>query len=244
MNVEVIRNLVGRVSVFRDYDDFFNFFYKNEKNVFVLSFLNAHAINLALKNEKFRAALEASNCLLRDGVGFEMLSSILKIDPGINMNGTDLIPVILKKAALENKKIGLIGTTDFYVEKAASILINRGANISFYINGFKNIDEYVDVIKSSDVQLIILGMGMPKQEIVASEIASRLDKKLILINGGAIIDFIAGRFTRAPLWLRKLKMEWAYRFFLEPRRLWKRYFLGNIVFMLNLRKLKKYENNK
>ena len=72
---------------------------------------------------------------------------------------------------------------------------------------------------------------MPKQKLLAEMLAKRLEGPILIVNGGAILDFMAGRFQRAPTLLRRLGLEWSYRLWLEPRRLWRRYVIGNAVFM-------------
>jgi exopolysaccharide biosynthesis WecB/TagA/CpsF family protein len=74
-------------------------------------------------------------------------------------------------------------------------------------------------------------MGMPRQELLSAMIAKELRGPILIVNGGAILDFMAGRFKRAPRMLRRLGLEWAFRLLLEPNRLWRRYLLGNFVFL-------------
>jgi exopolysaccharide biosynthesis WecB/TagA/CpsF family protein len=74
-------------------------------------------------------------------------------------------------------------------------------------------------------------MGMPRQEEVAILLRSALNFPCLIVCGGAIIDFMGGKTSRAPLWVRQARMEWAYRLALEPRRLFQRYVVGNPVFL-------------
>jgi len=80
-------------------------------------------------------------------------------------------------------------------------------------------------------ELIVLGMGMPKQEAVAAELAVTGGPCLI-VCGGAILDFLGGKVSRAPEWLRRLGGEWLYRLLREPKRLFMRYVVGNPLFLL------------
>jgi exopolysaccharide biosynthesis WecB/TagA/CpsF family protein len=79
--------------------------------------------------------------------------------------------------------------------------------------------------------LIILGMGMPRQEIVALALRAALHRPCLIVCGGAILDFLGGRVPRAPRLLQGLGLEWAWRLAREPRRLFRRYVLGNPVFI-------------
>ncbi|CCD00703.1 putative Glycosyl transferase, WecB/TagA/CpsF family (fragment) (plasmid) [Azospirillum baldaniorum] len=71
---------------------------------------------------------------------------------------------------------------------------------------------------------------MPRQEEVAVQLKRALDHKVLIVNGGAIIDFLAGRFTRAPAAVQRIGLEWAFRLVQEPRRLFRRYCVGAFGF--------------
>ena len=87
-------------------------------------------------------------------------------------------------------------------------------------------------------ELVILAMGNPKQEAVARAIAAATTQPMVIVNGGAIADFLAHRFERAPLWVRRAHCEWLYRVLLEPKRLWRRYLLGGFSFVWHIVRLR------
>ena len=89
----------------------------------------------------------------------------------------------------------------------------------------------IEEINSRKVDVLIVGMGVPKQELWITAIKDKLETAKLCVAGGAIIDFIAGNVTRAPKWMRVMQIEWLYRLFLEPKRLWRRYLIGNIKFL-------------
>ena len=83
--------------------------------------------------------------------------------------------------------------------------------------------------------LIVLGMGMPKQERLALKIKDMLsDNDVLIVNGGAIIDRISGVVERAPSWMAENGLEWLYRLCKEPGRLFRRYVIGNPMFLLRV----------
>ena len=98
-------------------------------------------------------------------------------------------------------------------------------------DGFASVDTYLELASARQPQLIVLGMGMPKQEAVAARLAASAGPCLI-VCGGAILDFLGGKVSRAPLWLRRLRGEWVYRLLREPKRLFIRYVVGNPLFLL------------
>lgn len=198
--------------------------------VTTLSFLNAHGANLAWTNDEFFQALNHSDVVVRDGIGIRVLLMHLGLEPGINLNGTDLIPRLLR-AAPPGVQIALWGTRGPYLERAASALRHLSHAISI-ADGFQQPEYYVDLLAQQAPGVIVLGMGMPKQEIMARLLSEKSQSRtLLIVSGGAIIDFLGGRFPRAPMWLRSAGMEWAYRLLKEPRRLWRRYILGNALFL-------------
>lgn len=194
----------------------------------VLSFFNQHAFNLAWSDADFRRSLAHSDVLLRDGVGIAALLKLLGRDPGLNMNGTDLIPQIVR--AYKGRRVAVVGTATPHLEQAAQRLREMGAQVVFVQDGFADESRYLDKLVAAEPELVILGMGMPRQERLATALSSALRGPALVVNGGAILDFLAGRFPRAPQWLRRLRLEWLYRLLREPRRLWRRYIVGGAQF--------------
>ncbi|WP_439394130.1 WecB/TagA/CpsF family glycosyltransferase [Bradyrhizobium sp. PMVTL-01] len=195
----------------------------------IVSFLNAHAVNLCCRNSDFNSALLGSHVLLRDGVGVEMIMRAAGLRPGINNNGTDFIPKLLRSRP--GARVAVIGTEEPWLSTACARIEELGARVVVAIDGFQQLTSYVHKIRESTPDFVVLGMGMPKQEFVAAELVKQLDRQACLIlNGGAILDFLADRFPRAPHLLRRFRMEWLFRLLLEPRRLGRRYILGGVIF--------------
>jgi exopolysaccharide biosynthesis WecB/TagA/CpsF family protein len=87
-------------------------------------------------------------------------------------------------------------------------------------------------------EFVILAMGNPRQEMVAQRIAAAATHPVVIVNGGAIADFLAQRFERSPSWVRRMRCEWIFRLLLEPRRLWRRYLLGGVSFAWHVLRLR------
>jgi exopolysaccharide biosynthesis WecB/TagA/CpsF family protein len=145
------------------------------------------------------------------------------------MNGTDLIPEIARQFL--GRRIALCGTKEPYLSLAAEKVTALGGVVVLMVDGFQPMASYINAVKESQADLVILGMGMPKQEDVSMLLAEHADNPLVIVNGGAILDFWANRFPRAPKVWQTLRLEWLFRLLLEPRRLWKRYILGNVIFL-------------
>jgi exopolysaccharide biosynthesis WecB/TagA/CpsF family protein len=204
----------------------------NTKGPTVVSFVNAHACNLAEASDEFEKALLRSDLLLRDGIGTKILLKVFGKLAGYNVNGTDLIPKILK--LLEKKQFVFIGTEQKYVEKAAEIYQTQGTMVKDHMDGFKDFPTMLSFIESTKAECVVLGMGMPKQELFSEYVKDNYSGDVLIINGGAIFDFIAGRFSRAPNFMRNYGLEWLYRLLKEPIRLFKRYVLGIPIFFMKV----------
>jgi N-acetylglucosaminyldiphosphoundecaprenol N-acetyl-beta-D-mannosaminyltransferase len=196
----------------------------------VVAFANAHALNFVASSPSFFQALQSADWVLRDGSGVATLLKLLGKDPGINLNGTDLIPKIIR--LFNGRRIAFFGTQEPYLQQgltAAGQFAPQSELVGAH--GFLEMDAYLSLAATQRSDLIVLGMGMPKQETVAAALRAKLDFPCTIVCGGAIIDFLAGRTARAPFWMRRIGVEWAYRLGMEPKRLFHRYVIGNPVFL-------------
>ncbi len=207
-----------------------------------IAFLNAHACLLGRKNSSFADSIHRSDLVLRDGIGVKIMLKYLGLIPGYNANGTDLIPAILKEH--KDKRIFCIGTEEPFITHGVEKMRKDDINIVGYMDGFCSNEEMLDEIEKHLPDIVLLGMGMPKQELFCSFLKqSDYKAPILLICGGAIIDFYADRFSRAPSFMRNNGLEWLYRLLSEPRRLFKRYVVGIPVFIFVLLFLDRARSN-
>jgi len=191
----------------------------------ILSFVNMHAINLCWGSGTAFDAFHASDVLLRDGIGLSVGMKALGVDPGLNMNGTDFIPLLLR--TLPKRRLAIYGTATPWLERARIHLEHTTPHaIVDMQHGFHTVERYVESARRHKPAVILLAMGMPRQEAVAAELKRGLDHPVLIVNGGAIVDFMAQRFDRAPAVLQQMGLEWAFRLAQEPRRLFRRYVHG------------------
>ena len=195
-----------------------------------IGFINQHAYNLIIKNNEVAAYFDSLTYRLRDGSGIKMACKLNNCDPGANLNGTDFIPKLVGSVISKEKKCNLfiLGTEEPWLSKGSAQLLNGQSGYS--LDGFRSDNEYADFIKEhtddTKFTLIVLAMGMPKQERIAKLLKSQVCGPAVIVCGGAIVDFCAGRFERAPLFFRKNGLEWLYRLIKEPERLFSRYVVG------------------
>lgn len=202
----------------------------------VVTFINAHAINLMYDDEGFVADVLNSDYLFRDGVGIKVAGAVIGMPVGLNMNGTDFIPLFLKYCHL--KKVVFYGTAEPHISKAVKWAESNRLTVVNYLDGFQDEQVYVSNAVMERPGVIILGMGMPIQESVSIKLRNALPLNTVIVNGGAIFDFLAERYPRAPVWMRAIGLEWVYRLTKEPQRLWRRYMVGNLFFLYRLAVLK------
>lgn len=200
-----------------------------------VSFANAHTLNLASSNDSFRAALQ-NFLVLNDGVGVDIASWYKFGRPfAANLNGTDFVPYYLASTR-HRLRLYLIGTSDAAVSEAAERLRVRYPRhtVVGHRNGFFTGPEDAEAtcrdIRSARADCVLVGMGNPLQELWIDEFAAKTAAK-VLFGVGALFDFEAGNVRRAPAWMQSLRCEWGYRLLQEPRRLARRYLVGNIMFL-------------
>ncbi|MER0237574.1 WecB/TagA/CpsF family glycosyltransferase [Fulvimarina sp. MAC8] len=202
-----------------------------------LAFLNAHCVNLARRDEAYRKAL-ARCVVLPDGIGVDLGAQLLHGRKfAENLNGTDFVPRFFREAKTP-LKIGLVGGAPGVAVKAADTLRSALPEHEFVAvsDGFfgeAGRDAVLVRLEEGQFDVVLVAMGVPAQERFMVE---HLDARhgRILIGVGALFDFLAGNVARAPLAVRKLRLEWAWRLGLEPSRLWRRYVLGNPLFIAEI----------
>jgi alpha-1,3-mannosyltransferase len=202
----------------------------------LVGFCNAHTVNLAAHDEQLVDALRTF-LVLNDGVGVDLASRLLYGRPfPDNLVGTDFVPRLLD-ASQHELTIFLLGSAEGVANKAAAALQKRyprhrivGTHHGFFTDAEG--DRIVRAIASASPDLILIGMGQPRQELWAREKLAQLPAVTMCV--GAFLEFTAGTVRRAPLWMRSVGLEWLFRLALEPRRLGHRYVRGNLEFVARL----------
>ncbi|MCB5199593.1 WecB/TagA/CpsF family glycosyltransferase [Loktanella sp. TSTF-M6] len=198
-------------------------------------FVNAHCANVMESDRQYAAALRCADMLLPDGVGVSLAARMTGQRLTANLNGTDLIPALLVQAAREGRGVFLFGGTPGTADLAARNLIRAipHLRITGTRDGFAGAQDDAAVIadiNASGADIVLVALGVPVQEIWLHRNAHLLNASLTL-GVGAALDFYAGNVSRAPAWLRRARSEWIWRLAQEPRRLAKRYLLGNATFL-------------
>lgn len=198
-------------------------------------FMNAHCCNVATDDRQYAGAVESADYLLPDGVGIHFAAKMTGQTLTENLNGTDLIPAMLKEASLRGKSVYLFGGKPGTAEAAAVNLTKKIPNLKIAgtrdgYDGAVNDEIVVDAINASGADIVLVALGVPRQELWLHRNAAYLNAGLTM-GVGAAFDFFAGSVTRAPNWVRKARSEWVWRLAQEPRRLANRYLIGNGTFL-------------
>ena len=207
----------------------------------LINTVNSHSFVTAQKDDAFAAALLGGDYLIPDGVSIVRACRSLGLPgaPEEKVAGADLFAFEMERLNLKGGKCFFMGsspsTLEKIVEKAAAAYPN--IRVETYSPPYK--DEFseeddaaiISAVNASDPDLLWIGMTAPKQEKWAFSHWDRLDIRCHCGTIGAVFDFFAGTVSRAPAWWIDHGLEWLYRFFREPRRMWRRTIVSNFRFL-------------
>lgn len=207
-----------------------------------MHFVNAHCINVAAKDSKYRKILSQSEALFADGSGIKLAGKWLGTPIIDNVNGTDMFPLLCEACARSGKRLFLLGAAPGITQKVADWTKEHTESevVAGYHHGFFTSAEessVVESINSSGADLLLVAMGVPTQEKWIARLRDRLDVPVCMGVGG-LFDFYSGSIPRAPKWMRSLGIEWVWRLCMEPRRMWRRYIVGNVVFIVRIARIR------
>jgi len=203
-----------------------------------VSFVNADCANIAFERPDYRKVLQRSRLVLADGIGVRLAGKLLNQNIRENVNGTDLLPFLCASMEREGLRLYLLGGRPGVPEAAVNRLEKEYPNLNICGSHHGYFSEreqpaMIEEIARANVDVLLVAFGVPKQETWISSHQEELGAK-VCVGVGGLLDFYSGRIPRAPDWMRELGMEWVYRFIQEPRRMWRRYLVGNVVFLLRV----------
>ncbi|MDO5572191.1 MAG: WecB/TagA/CpsF family glycosyltransferase [Bacteroidales bacterium] len=215
---------------------------EKSKHKIVINTINAHSFNMARKDDIFEFALKTSDILLPDGISIVMAKRMIDREKFVRFTGFDLFNLELTMLNEKGGKCFFLGSdektlckiknrveTYFPMVKAETFSPPFKSNFSQKEN-----EIIVSKINSFIPDLLFVGMTAPKQEKWVAENRDKLNVKGPICTVGAVFDFYSGNVRRAPKLVCNIGFEWLWRLLSEPKRLWKRYLLGNIEFIKNI----------
>ncbi|MFC1645698.1 WecB/TagA/CpsF family glycosyltransferase [Candidatus Omnitrophota bacterium] len=207
----------------------------NKSNIF---FLNADCLYIAQRDGQYRDILNSADLVLPDGIGLKLATRLSGSKMQDNCNGSDFSPLLMARATGQGYKIFLLGGRQGIAERAARNIQEKIPQVQVagtHSGYFDNEKEVIDKINGSGADILFVAMGVPLQEKWICRNRDRINPKLCL-GVGALLDYLSGNIRRAPKIFRAIHMEWAWRIFIEPKRLWRRYLVNDIkIFWLVLK---------
>lgn len=224
----------------------------------LINTINAHSFNTAKKDKLFAEALTNGDALIPDGVSIVKACKWIKAksQPKERIAGWDLFFFEMNKLEKESEERSMKGEeskclTVMFMgssQKVLDLIVKRAAvdyphlKVVTYSPPYKPefSDEdnkaIIDAINAANPDLLWIGMTAPKQEKWTYSHWNELNIHCHVGTIGAVFDFFAGTVERAPLWWQEHGLEWLYRLIKEPKRMWRRYIIGNTLFLWNMTK--------
>ncbi len=201
----------------------------------MITFVNAHNLNIAHEREDYRRILADADLILPDGIGVKLAARWAGQPLRHDLNGTDLFPDLMELCTREEWKVFFLGAEQEVLDRAVANTRERfpDVQVAGSHHGYFGPDGEADLaaaINAAGADIVVIGMGTPRQELVAARLRPLLRVRGLFCMGG-ILDFVGGKNARAPQWMRRGGLEWCYRLWLEPGRMWRRYVLGNPLFL-------------
>ncbi|HXW09182.1 MAG TPA: WecB/TagA/CpsF family glycosyltransferase, partial [Steroidobacteraceae bacterium] len=198
-------------------------------------FVNAHCINQAASHPGYADLLADAPFLFADGVGMAIAARLFGTRLEHNVNGTDLFPLICEAAAAAAVPVAFLGARPGVARTCADRMQAKypSLQVVWTDHGYLEPEQEqrrLDDLNASGARILFVAKGVPAQECWIADQRDRLAAPVVL-GVGALFDFYSGNVRRAPNMVRDLRSEWLYRLLLEPRRLSRRYLLGNPTFL-------------
>ena len=210
----------------------------------LINTINAHSFNTAKKDQLFAEALTNGDVLIPDGVSIVKACKWIKAksQPKERIAGWDLFFFEMNKLEKKGGAVMFMGSS----QKVLDLIVKRAAvdyphlKVVTYSPPYKPefSDEdnkaIIDAINAANPDLLWIGMTAPKQEKWTYSHWNELNIHCHVGTIGAVFDFFAGTVERAPIWWQEHGLEWLYRLIKEPKRMWRRYIIGNTLFLWNM----------
>jgi N-acetylglucosaminyldiphosphoundecaprenol N-acetyl-beta-D-mannosaminyltransferase len=200
-------------------------------------YVNAHVVNQSRVTPGLGEALRRADVVYCDGYGVRLAARVLDRPVPHRMTGADWIWGLATLCERSQQGLYLLGSEPPIAREAAARLRRRypsldvvGAHHGFFDLDSPHNERVIEDINEHGPRIVLVGMGTPKQELWVDRYADQLDGAVVW-TVGALFDYVSGHTPRAPRWLADNGFEWIFRLAIEPHRMWRRYLLGNPVFL-------------
>lgn len=211
--------------------------YIRERRHILHTVVNSAKIVAMQKNEELNRSVRNADIINADGQAVVWASRLFKEPLKERVAGIDLMQKLVAMAHKNNFKIFLLGAREEVVQKVADIYCKKYSSeiIAGYLNGFFHPEEEEKIaiqIAQSKSDILFVAMPSPKKEIFLYRYSQILSNIPFIMGVGGSFDVISGLVKRAPVWMQKSGLEWLFRVYQEPRRMWKRYLITNTLFII------------
>ncbi|MBV9838141.1 MAG: WecB/TagA/CpsF family glycosyltransferase [Solirubrobacterales bacterium] len=200
-------------------------------------YVNAHVVNQSRVTPGLVTALRGADLVYCDGYGVRLAARVLNMPVPHRMTGADWIWGLATLCERSRQPIYLLGSEPPIAREAAYRLQKLyprldvvGAHHGFFDLDSAHNDRVIEDIKAHAPGIVLVGMGTPKQELWVDRYAAELDGAVVW-TVGALFDYVSGHTPRAPRWLADNGLEWIFRLAIDPSRMWRRYLIGNPIFL-------------
>jgi len=202
------------------------------------AFVNPDCLNIATVNSDYARTLSTMDGVFADGIGVRIGCRILGIHLRDNVNGTDLFPLICAYAEANQRSLYLLGGKPGVADTVMHKMQARFTDLRIVGTQHGYFDaaqeaEIVEQINRSDADILLVAFGAPRQEFWIEKHSDAL-KPAVRLGVGGLFDFYSERISRSPRWMRDIGLEWVWRLLQEPGRMWRRYVLGNPLFLFRV----------
>lgn len=207
-----------------------------EKNQVVHNCINANKVVLMEKDKFLQQTLQDAEIISADGQAIVWASQLMGKPLPERVPGIDLMENLMLMANKNGYKAFLFGAKEEIVKKVFKHYNNLFDNpiISGYRNGYfseKDEVEIIEQINNSGAQMLFVAIPSPQKEYFINKYRKKLSNAMLLMGVGGSFDVISGSISRAPRWMQDNGLEWLFRLIQEPRKMWKRYLIGNFSYM-------------
>jgi len=195
----------------------------------------------ASEDPEYRSVVNGADLVLPDGMPVVWAARMKGARQAKRVCGPDLMRKICTDYSFTHIKHFFYGTDQSTLELLRRRLLEMNPEINicgmmappYFLKAVLESEETIARINASGADIVWVGLGAPKQDVWAKIHREHLDTP-VLIGIGAAFDFLAGVKPRAPVWMQRCGLEWFFRLCCEPRRLWRRYLVGNTKFCWKL----------
>lgn len=198
--------------------------------------INAAKVVAMQRDPALREVLDHADMVSVDGQAVVWAARVLGAEVPERVAGIDLMVRLVERAAARGWRVYFLGATDEVLDAAVDSLTRTypGLVVVGRRNGYWTAEEEADVVAgvaATSPDLVLVALPTPRKEFFVARHRQEFGAGLVVGVGGSF-DVVAGHVRRAPLWMQRAGLEWFYRFLQEPRRMWKRYLVGNTRFLL------------